>query len=56
MMGVRFDSVFLSFQLAVTILLWSVVMESQQRCYFSVDPHNRIACETVDLSAFFFSS
>lgn len=29
------------FQLAITILLWSVVMEYPQRCYFLVNPHNR---------------
>lgn len=49
MVGVRFDAVCWvggtglkqHFQLAITILLWSVVMEYQQRCYFLVDSHNR---------------
>lgn len=29
------------FQLAVTISLWTVVMEYQQTCYFQVNSHNR---------------
>lgn len=38
------------FQLAITILPWSVVMEYQQRCFFLVDLYNRTANQTMDLT------
>lgn len=43
-------------QLAVTMLLRSVVMEYQQRRDFLVDPHNRIAHENCGPRSLFFLS